>query len=225
MTKLDPGFVVQHFPNIHATCLALGIDITRQPIPVVPAAHYMCGGVATDVRGASSLRGLWVAGETGCTGLHGANRLASNSLLEAAVVSERAARDMAVFVRESDSPPSVPDWDMGASVTPDEVVVVSHNWDELRRAMWSYVGIVRSDKRLSRAASRVASLEAEIREYYWHVRPFHDLIELRNLATVAELIVKSAQARRESRGLHFNIDVPELSSGPPRPTILQQVHA
>jgi L-aspartate oxidase len=209
MTHLDPAFIVGHFPNIHATCLALGIDITKQPIPVVPAAHYMCGGVQTDVRGATTVKGLWVAGETGCTGLHGANRLASNSLLEAAVISERAAADM---LEHSQSLPAIPDWNPGHAVDPDERVVVAHSWDELRRAMWNYVGIVRSDKRLERAAQRVAHLTQEIREYYWHVKVFHDLIELRNLATVAHLIVASALARRESRGLHFNIDVPETSA-------------
>ncbi len=209
MTRLDPAFTVQHFPNIHATCLALGIDITKTPIPVVPAAHYMCGGVQTDVRGATSIRGLWAAGEVGCTGLHGANRLASNSLLEAAVVSERAARDMVGYARESGTPVELPEWDAGSSVDPDERIVVAHNWDEVRRAMWSYVGIVRSDKRLERAHTRLQALELEIREYYWNVKVFHDLIELRNLATVANLIVRCARARRESRGLHFNIDVPE----------------
>ncbi len=222
MTKLDPAFTVQHFPNIHATCLALGIDITKTPIPVVPAAHYMCGGVQTDVRGATSIRGLWAAGEVGCTGLHGANRLASNSLLEAAVVSERASRDMAGYVRESDELPRIPAWDSGNAVHPDERIVVAHNWDEVRRAMWSYVGIVRSDKRLERAASRLQALEHEIRDYYWNVRVFHDLIELRNIATVASLIVSSARARRESRGLHFNLDVPETLADWRRDTVLQR---
>lgn len=222
MTHLDPGFVVGHFPNIHATCLALGIDITKQPIPVVPAAHYMCGGVRTDVRGATNVLGLWVAGETGCTGLHGANRLASNSLLEAAVISERASADMLAYVRGSSDLPALPDWNAGEAVEPDERVVVAHNWDELRRAMWSYVGIVRSDKRLQRAAQRVAHLTQEIREYYWHVKVFHDLIELRNLATVASLIIESALARRESRGLHFNIDVPNLDEAARHDTVLRR---
>lgn len=220
MTHLDPSFVIGHFPNIHATCLGLGIDITKQPIPVVPAAHYMCGGVQTDVRGATTIPGLWAAGETGCTGLHGANRLASNSLLEAAVISERASADMLHYARSADDLPTLPDWDPGHAVAPDERVVVTHNWDEVRRAMWSYVGIVRSDKRLQRAAHRIASLTQEIREYYWHVKVFHDLIELRNIATVAHLIIASALARRESRGLHFNIDVPSAVDAERRPTVL-----
>ncbi|MBC7792092.1 MAG: L-aspartate oxidase [Clostridia bacterium] len=222
MTHLDPSFVIGHFPNIHATCLGLGIDITKVPIPVVPAAHYTCGGVQTDTRGATSIPGLWAAGEAGCTGLHGANRLASNSLLEAAVVSERAAADMLTHAKNSNASPPLPEWDPGKAVEPDERVVVAHNWDELRRAMWSYVGIVRSDKRLQRAAQRVASLTQEIKDYYWGTKVFHDLIELRNLASVAQLIIESALARRESRGLHFNIDVPELDDAARHDTVIRR---
>jgi len=218
MTHHDPAFITSRFPNIHTACRALNIDMTQVPIPVVPAAHYMCGGVRTDVRGQTSVPGLWVAGETGCTGLHGANRLASNSLLEAAVVSERAAHDMLLFAAEAPSDHSIREWDPGNSADPDEMVIVSHNWDELRRTMWNYVGIVRSDKRLERAASRVAMLQDEIHDYYWNFRITHDLIELRNLCVVAHLIISSAQHRRESRGLHFTIDCPDSNDLLNRPT-------
>lgn len=211
MTDHDPAYIARRFPNIHTACLSLNINMTKSPIPVVPAAHYMCGGVKTDVRGKTDVLGLWVAGETGCTGLHGANRLASNSLLEAAVVSERAANDMVRFGEEANHEGTVREWDPGDAANPDEMVVVSHNWDELRRIMWNYVGIVRSDKRLERAAARIAMLQDEIHDYYWYFRVTHDLIELRNLCVVAHLIVASAQHRRESRGLHFTIDCPETN--------------
>ena len=215
MTHRDPAFIVSHFPTIHATCLSLGVDIKRQPIPVVPAAHYICGGLSTDLNGCTTIAGLWAAGETAYTGLHGANRLASNSLLEAAVLSERASGSMILYAGEVEEDVRVPPWDSGAAENPDEAVVVSHNWDELRRTMWNYVGIVRSDKRLERAQARVKLLQDEIREYDWDFKLTHDLIELRNLATVGWLIVEFAKRRRESRGLHYNLDTPHLGESAP----------
>jgi L-aspartate oxidase len=206
-------YVKSRFPNIYAHCLRYGIDITVQPFPVVPAAHYMCGGVTSDLHGRTTLPGLWVIGETACTGLHGANRLASNSLLEGLVFARRAAHRLESQIAElrSLAVPGVPDWEIGSAVASHEAVVVSHNWDELRRTMWNYVGIVRSDARLRRASRRVAMLEQEIREYYWRHLVTRDLLELRNIATVAELIINSAMSRRESRGLHYTIDYPDTS--------------
>lgn len=213
ITHKPADFVRSRFPNIHATCLALGIDITRDPMPVVPAAHFMCGGVTSDLHGRSTLPGLWVLGETACTGLHGANRLASNSLLEGLVFARRAAEKAVSQLDEMRGGPlpSLPEWQVGSAVPSDEAVVVTHNWDEVRRLMWNYVGIVRSDARLRRAARRVAMLEEEIREYYWKHLVNRDLLELRNIALVAELIIASAASRHESRGLHYTIDHPELS--------------
>ena len=205
ITHKDPKFVREHFPGIYAQCMGYGIDITGQPIPVVPAAHYLCGGITTDLDGRTTIPGLWAIGECAHTGLHGANRLASNSLLEGMVFAHRAALALAPIERAKPWP-DVPDWDVGEAVPSDEAVVITQNWDELRRLMWNYVGIVRSDKRLRRAARRIALLQEEIAEYYWKYFLTRDLLELRNIATVAQLVVECAAARRESRGLHFTID-------------------
>ncbi len=202
-----PEFLKEHFPNIYARCLELGIDITTQPIPVVPAAHYTCGGVVTDMSGRTDVPGLYAVGETAYTGLHGANRLASNSLLECLVIGRAAAQDIEAQPRRKALP--LPAWDESRVTDADEEVVISHNWDELRRFMWSYVGIVRTTKRLERAQHRIRLLREEIYEYYSNFRITRDLLELRNLVDVASLIVESALLRRESRGLHFSQDFPE----------------
>ena len=213
----SPQFLQEHFPNILARCAELGIDITKQPIPVVPAAHYTCGGVLTDLAGRTDLPGLFAIGETACTGLHGANRLASNSLVECMVFARAAAQ--AIAAAPAADLPALPRWDDSRVTDADECVVISHNWDELRRFMWDYVGIVRTNKRLERAAHRIAMLQGEIQEFYAHFHVTRDLLELRNLVQVAELIVKSAQLRRESRGLHYSRDWPEIAA-PAAPTIL-----
>ena len=213
MTHLDADFLRGRFPTIHATCLRYGVDLTRQPIPVVPAAHFLCGGVEADLDGRTSLPGLLAIGEVAATGLHGANRLASNSLLEGAVCGHRAARAACAHLEEQRQPDAViPPWDCGAATDSDEMVVVSQNWDEIRRCMWNYVGIVRSTKRLERALRRVRMIAEEIHEYYWNFLVTSDLLELRNLATVAELVIRAALVRQESRGLHYTIDSPEPSA-------------
>ncbi len=201
-------FIREHFPTIHKSCLDFGIDITREPIPVVPAAHYTCGGVMTDHQAQTDLPGLYAIGETAYTGLHGANRMASNSLLECLVFAELATEHIHRNVDKIPFPRELPPWDESRVTDSDEEVVVSHNWDELRRFMWDYVGIVRSNKRLERAKRRVELLRREIGEYYGNFRVSNDLLELRNLVDVADLIIRSAQSRRESRGLHYTIDFP-----------------
>ena len=206
----EADFLRRRFPAISRRCLEFGIDLTKEPIPVVPAAHYLCGGVVTDLHGATALNRLYAAGEVAMTGLHGANRLASNSLLEAVVFAHRVFGHADQFLAvDHRVPPAFSDWDPGHAVNSDEMVVVTHTWEEIRRLMWNYVGIVRSDRRLARARRRIALIQDEIREYYWNFLVTGDLLELRNLATVAELIIQCASLRRESRGLHYTLDYPE----------------
>jgi L-aspartate oxidase len=212
------AFIQEHFPNIYQRCLKLGIDISTKPIPVVPAAHYTCGGVMTDDKGRTDIQNLYAIGETACTGLHGANRLASNSLLECLVFGQTAAEDI---LRQPIKPPStLPYWDESRVTDADEEVLITHTWEELRRFMWNYVGIVRTDKRLSRALHRIHMLRDEVHEFYSNFKVSNDLIELRNLLQVAELIVKSAMQRKESRGLHYSKDHPNLDAEA-IPTVLE----
>jgi L-aspartate oxidase len=221
MTHLGKAFLIEHFPNIYATCKEFGIDMAVQPIPVVPAAHYQCGGVVVDLMGRTSIPRLYALGETSCTGLHGANRLASNSLLEGVVFARRAALSASdELVSASGTAAAVPDWNAGDALAPEEGVVVTHNWDEVRRLMWNYVGIVRTQKRLERARTRLTVLRSEIREYYWQYRVTPDLVELRNLADVAMLIVECARQRKESRGLHYILDYPKPDERWLRDTVL-----
>jgi L-aspartate oxidase len=206
---LGEARVREHFPNIHATCLKFGIDMTKEMIPVVPAAHYSCGGVVVDDRGRTDVHGLYALGECAATGLHGANRLASNSLLEALVFADRAAADALARGPTAETDADVPDWDPGDAVPEDELVILSHTWDEIRRLMWNYVGIVRSDARLVRALRRLNVLRDELDSYYWAHQVSDALVEVRNLALVAWLTIRCAMARKESRGIHFNLDHPD----------------
>jgi L-aspartate oxidase len=221
ITDKKPAFVRERFPNIYEECLRWGIDISTQPIPVVPAAHFMCGGITTNFDGRTTIPGLWAIGECASTGLHGANRLASNSLLEGLVFAHRAAEALK-DVDRSKPWPDVPEWETGSAGPSDEAVVITQNWDELRRLMWNYVGIVRSTKRLRRAARRIALLQEEIVEYYWKYFVTRDLLELRNIATVAQLIVECAESRHESRGLHFTIDYPATDPKLARDTVVKR---
>jgi L-aspartate oxidase len=222
MTHLGREEVARKFPNIDGKLLSLGIDMSIQPIPVVPAAHYICGGVLTDLNGESSIENLFAVGEVACTGLHGANRLASNSLLEALVFAEQAAALAVSRLSQVSQYAVIPPWDVGSSVDSDELVVITQTWDEIRRFMWNYVGIVRSHRRLKRAQRRLALVHEEIITYYWDFKITSDLIELRNLVNVAEMIVKCALKRRESRGLHYTIDFPESDDRFANDTVIQK---
>jgi len=203
-------FILKHFPNIYKKCLSLGIDITKQPIPIVPAAHYSCGGVVTDFNAQTDLTNLYAIGEVAYTGLHGANRMASNSLLECVVFAHAAAKHILARLDEAGIAESIPAWDESMVTNSDEEVIIQHNWHELRLFMWDYVGIVRTNKRLERAMHRIELLKREIHDYYSNFRVSNNLLELRNLVTVAELIVRCAMLRKESRGLHYNLDYPDL---------------
>lgn len=219
-------FVISHFPTIYKNLMEVGLDITKEPIPVVPAAHYQCGGVQTDLNGATRIRGLCAVGEVACTGLHGANRLASNSLLECVVLAHRAVHHLTrklPLSREDGPFIEVPAWQSGDAVNNDELVVIYHNWDEIRRLMWDYVSIVRTTKRLQRAAARLRNLKREVQEFYWNFRITSELLELRNLVETASLIVECAIRRQESRGLHYTLDFPDLDTKrPPQDQVVRR---
>lgn len=226
ITHKPKGFMKERFPLIYETCLQYGVDAETMPIPVVPAAHYQCGGVTTDVNGKTDLRGLYAAGEVGCTGLHGANRLASNSLLECIVIGKRALSDMLqrhpLANRETRDYP-IPEWHHGDTTSTDELAIIYHNWDEIRTLMWDYVSIVRTNNRLQRAATRLRNLQHEVKDFYWGYRLTSDILELRNLVTVASLIVDCAIHRQESRGLHYTVDYPDMLPGDRKaPTVLHR---
>jgi len=210
ITHKDPDFVKDRFPHIYKTCLSFGIDMTREPIPVVPAAHYMCGGVRTDAWGRTTIRNLYALGETACTGLHGGNRLASNSLLEAVVFADRAAQCCRTTwgAASGSAPRQLPEWQAGEAETIREGILINHTWDQIRRLMWNYVGIVRSNQRLALVQKGLAPILAEVDLHYRSYLLTADLVELRNIAQLAELIVQSASLRKESRGLHYNLDHP-----------------
>jgi len=216
----DSEFIKNHFPGIYNTCMKFNIDITKEPIPVVPAAHYCCGGVKTEINGRTEVKNLYVIGESACTGLHGANRLASNSLLEGLVTAYECANYLAE-TSQNLKIKEFPEWEPGHAVPSTEAVVLSQNWDEIRRFMWNYVGIVRTDKRLQRAKKRINLLLEEIDQYYWDFKIEKNLVELRNLATVAKVIIVSAISRKESRGIHYNVDYPEKSEMS-RPTMIRR---
>jgi L-aspartate oxidase len=225
VTHKPKGFMREHFPYIYETLLKYGLDCETQPIPVVPAAHYQCGGVVTDVNGKTTLKGLYAIGEVACTGLHGANRLASNSLLEGNVLARRALADALNFYapgKMAETRPAIPEWEHGDVAEPDELVVIYHNWDEIRRLMWDYVSIVRTENRLRRAATRLRNLTKEVREFYWGHRVNADILELRNLVGVASLIVDCAIRRKESRGLHFTLDHPKAVDRLKHDTVLRK---
>jgi len=222
MTHMSREAVEHHFPNIDARCRTLGIDMTVDPIPVVPAAHYQCGGILTDLSGETDIRNLFAIGEVACTGLHGANRLASNSLLEAAVFAQEAAKVAKSRIAEITVETELPTWDEGTASEPDEQVVIKQIWDEVRHFMWNYVGIVRTNRRLQRARKRIDLVQEEIDTYYWDFKLTGDLVELRNLTTVAELVVECALRRRESRGLHHNTDYDKTKKRYLSDTVLQR---